>query len=89
VPFAAYIACRYGVNEFILIMPDAPLIVTRKREDFIYNHVHHFHLQFEQHGLEPITLSMGIGVSPDDDSTVEKIMKAVDIAMYKVKRGKP
>jgi GGDEF domain-containing protein len=62
--------------------------VTQKRPNLIYNHVRQFHLQFEEQNLDPIMLSMGIGVSPDDDSTVKTILKAVDDAMYKVKRGK-
>jgi diguanylate cyclase (GGDEF)-like protein/PAS domain S-box-containing protein len=80
------IACRYGGDEFIIILPDASLNVTRERSDFIYNYFRQFNLQFEEQSLEPIMLSMGIGVSPDDDSTVQAILKAVDDAMYKVKR---
>jgi diguanylate cyclase (GGDEF)-like protein/PAS domain S-box-containing protein len=80
------IACRYGGDEFILILPDAPLKVVQERADFIYNYFRQFHLQFEEHTLESITLSLGIGISPTDGTTVQKFLKAVDDAMYSVKR---
>jgi diguanylate cyclase (GGDEF)-like protein len=80
------IACRYGGDEFIIILPDASRIVTSERAQLIYEYTKQFHLQFEGRTLEAITLSLGVAVFPNDGSTSAGILKFVDDALYRAKR---
>ena len=80
------IACRYGGDEFILILPDASREVTSERAELICEYAGMFHLQFEGQSLAAVTLSLGVAVFPEHGSTSAAILKAVDGALYRAKR---
>jgi diguanylate cyclase (GGDEF)-like protein/PAS domain S-box-containing protein len=81
------IACRYGGDEFILIMPDATREVTRERAGLVCESAAMFHLQFEGHTLAPVTLSLGVAVFPENGSTSTGVLRAVDAALYRAKHN--
>ncbi len=81
------IACRYGGDEFILILPDASQDVTRQRAQFICESARMFHLQFEGESLAAVTLSVGVAVFPEDGLTSTTILRAVDTALYRAKHN--
>ncbi|MBC7877068.1 MAG: GGDEF domain-containing protein [Anaerolineales bacterium] len=80
------IACRYGGDEFIVILPDAPQEVTEQRAKLIYEFAKQFHLPFEGQILEAVTLSIGTAIFPKDGSSSTDILKFVDDALYLTKR---
>jgi diguanylate cyclase (GGDEF)-like protein/PAS domain S-box-containing protein len=79
------IACRYGGDEFILVLPDASRDVTRERAKLICEYAQQFHLQFEGQGLAAVTLSLGVAVFPEHGITSMGILRAVDAALYRAK----
>ncbi len=81
------IACRFGGEEFVLILPGASLDVSYERAEKL--RLEFKHLQVEHNGKlhNPVTLSLGVAVFPDHGSTVEEIIRAADTAMYQAKRG--
>ena len=79
------IPCRYGGDEFILILPDASREVTRERAELICEYAEQFHLQFEAQSLAAVTLSLGVAVFPQHGSTSTAILRAVDAALYRAK----
>ncbi|HEX9388158.1 MAG TPA: sensor domain-containing diguanylate cyclase [Anaerolineales bacterium] len=79
------IACRYGGDEFIIILPDASREVTRERVDLICEYARLFYLQFEGQSLAAVTLSLGVAVYPEDGATSTGILRAVDAALYRAK----
>ena len=79
------IACRYGGDEFILILPDASQDVTRERAESICEQAKQFHLQFEGQSLTAVTLSLGVAVFPKHGVTSTRILRAVDTALYRAK----
>jgi len=80
------IACRYGGDEFILILPDASSEVTHERAELICRYAGQFHLQFEGQNLAAVTLSLGVAVFPEHGITSTGILRAVDAALYRAKR---
>lgn len=80
------IACRYGGDEFVLILPDASQKVTRERAELICEHGKQFHLQFDRQRLAAVTLSLGVAVFPEHGVTSTGILRAVDAALYRAKR---
>jgi diguanylate cyclase (GGDEF)-like protein/PAS domain S-box-containing protein len=80
------IACRYGGDEFIIVMPDASRLVTLERAEFICKYAKQFHHQFEEQILEVATFSLGVAAFPKDGSTSATILKAADDALYRAKR---
>jgi len=79
------IACRYGGDEFILILPDASQEVTRGRAELICEDAKRFHLQFEGQSLAAVTLSLGVAAFPEHGATSTGILRAVDAALYRAK----
>ncbi|NTV83677.1 MAG: diguanylate cyclase [Bacteroidales bacterium] len=76
------IACRYGGDEFILVLPDASRNITWKRANFICERVKHMQIQFEGQSLAKLSLSLGVAFYPADGTTSEEILKAADRALY-------
>ncbi|MGE5378079.1 MAG: GGDEF domain-containing protein [Bacteroidota bacterium] len=81
------IPCRYGGDEFILILPDASREVTRARAELICENARHFHLQYEGQSLMPVTLSLGVAIFPEHGATSTEILRMVDAALYRAKSG--
>jgi diguanylate cyclase (GGDEF)-like protein/PAS domain S-box-containing protein len=80
------IPCRYGGDEFIIVMPDASTKMTRERAKLICKYSKQFHLQFEGQILEPATLSLGVAAFPENGSTSAAVLRAADAALYRAKR---
>ena len=83
----ADIACRYGGEEFILILPEASREVARERAEHIRQGIKHLRIPFQNRMLEVVTLSIGVAVFPIDGSTLETVMKAADAALYQAKNA--
>jgi diguanylate cyclase (GGDEF)-like protein/PAS domain S-box-containing protein len=80
------IPCRYGGDEFILILPDASRDVTRARAELICEYAGQIRLQYEGQGFVPVTLSLGVAVFPEHGVTSTEILRMVDAALYRAKR---
>ena len=77
------IACRYGGEEFLLIMPGASLEVVQVRAETIVGGVKQLHLQ--NHALHPITISAGVAIFPDNGGAADLMLQAADQALYRAK----
>jgi diguanylate cyclase (GGDEF)-like protein/PAS domain S-box-containing protein len=75
------IACRYGGDEFIIVLPDASRETTLERAWLICEKTRQYPFQFESLPLKEITLSLGVAVFPEDGSTFDQILKAADTAL--------
>jgi diguanylate cyclase (GGDEF)-like protein/PAS domain S-box-containing protein len=79
------IACRYGGDEFVLIIPEASLDVTQRRAEEIRREVPHLQVVSQGRPLENSTISLGVAIFPDHGATVEDVLRAADDALYKAK----
>jgi diguanylate cyclase (GGDEF)-like protein len=79
------IACRYGGEEFTLILPGASLEDTRKRAEQFCEGVRSRHFAASGTKATPITISLGVAVFPEHGSTTDTILKAADAALYEAK----
>ena len=83
------IACRYGGEEFIMIMPDASLEATQQRAEYLRQAVKQLRVQPAQNdgqALEGISLSLGVAVYPQHGRTKESVLRAADAALYRAKQ---
>jgi diguanylate cyclase (GGDEF)-like protein/PAS domain S-box-containing protein len=80
------ISCRYGGDEFILILPDASREVTTERAERLCKHVRHIRTQYEGQTLDAVSLSVGVAIFPEHGSTSVVLLKAADDALYRAKR---
>lgn len=81
------IACRYGGEEFILVLPDTPLNTATQRCEELRQIVatHHFSLQGLT--LNSITISIGVAAYPENGPSMEHLISAADQALYAAKRA--
>jgi diguanylate cyclase (GGDEF)-like protein len=79
--------CRYGGEEFILVLPGASLEITQKRAELMREGIKNIQMQDDGQTLEAVTLSLGVAVFPDHGSTIDAILRAADIALYRAKRA--
>jgi diguanylate cyclase (GGDEF)-like protein len=79
------IACRYGGEEFTLILPDSSLEDTWRRAEQLRKAVKQLHVR---HGGEPlgvVTISVGVASFPEHGATPEAVLRAADMALYQAK----
>jgi diguanylate cyclase (GGDEF)-like protein len=79
------IACRYGGEEFTLIMPDAPLKIVQERLDLLRLTIKQLNLQNRGRPLGLVTLSGGISIFPQHGKSPDELLRAADQALYRAK----
>lgn len=79
------IACRFGGEEFMLILPEAPLDVTRERAEALWRESKDIQVEFEGRKLSTPTISFGVAVYPQHGATRESVLRAADAALYRAK----
>jgi diguanylate cyclase (GGDEF)-like protein len=81
------IVCRYGGEEFMLVLPDASLDNAGRRAEFVRAAVEDLNLTHDGRKLDDITLSMGVASFPSHGQTWEEVVVAADSALYRAKRA--
>jgi diguanylate cyclase (GGDEF)-like protein len=80
------IACRYGGEEFMLILPDASVEVAAQRAERLREAARQINVQHRRQTLEAITISIGVASVPNHAADGEELMRAADTALYAAKR---
>jgi len=78
------IACRYGGEEFILILSDADIEITKQKAEEIRKDIKLLKIKHRTQILN-ITASLGIAIYPVHGVTTEETLKSADMALYKAK----
>jgi diguanylate cyclase (GGDEF)-like protein len=81
------VACRYGGEEFILILPEASLETTYERAEEVRRLVHGLNLEHHGQGLGGITISLGVAVYPQHGEDPKALLRAADKALYQAKHA--
>jgi diguanylate cyclase (GGDEF)-like protein/PAS domain S-box-containing protein len=81
------IACRYGGEEFLIILPYAGLKDTRTRALQIREEIRNISFLYEGQQLGHVTISMGVSAFPDNGDDASMLVKTADQAMYEAKKG--
>jgi diguanylate cyclase (GGDEF)-like protein len=76
------IACRYGGEEFILILPEATLEDTHRRAEQLRHNIKHLRVNYQNQQLPVITLSLGVASFPQHGDVSEAIIRSADDALY-------
>ena len=83
------IACRYGGEEFVIILPETPLDVALERAESIRARVREMRSRSHQTTLREVTVSIGVAMYPESGGTLEELLRAADRALYAAKhRGR-
>jgi diguanylate cyclase (GGDEF)-like protein/PAS domain S-box-containing protein len=80
------IACRYGGEEFALVLTDSTLDGAFKRAEILRQQVKQLSVEYDGHLLGAISVSMGVALFPEHGSTMGDVLRASDQALYSAKR---
>jgi diguanylate cyclase (GGDEF)-like protein/PAS domain S-box-containing protein len=79
------IACRYGGEEFTLILPEDTLEKAQQRAEELRTAVQALSVPYHGDLLDRITLSFGVAVFPEHGTTADLLLRAADKALYRAK----
>lgn len=78
------IACRYGGEEFIVVMPGSPLVAARRRAEEIRQKFEKTTVMVDGHALSA-TVSLGVASYPQNARSCEALIRQADLALYTAK----
>jgi diguanylate cyclase (GGDEF)-like protein/PAS domain S-box-containing protein len=86
---ATDICCRYGGEEFAIILPESTSKNAVIRADALRSEVKSLRLHYKKQPLGQLTLSVGVAAFPEHGSTSDELLKIADRCLYESKaRGR-
>jgi len=80
------VICRYGGEEFLIIMPDCDEHAASSKAEMIRAAVSELKTQFRGEALRSITLSVGVAVYPLTAENGSDLIRFADNALYRAKK---
>ncbi len=81
---ASDISCRYGGDEFLIILPETTLATACQRAEQLRQRVKNLVVKKED-TTNKVTISVGVAAFPDHGREVSELIQAVDTALLKAK----
>jgi diguanylate cyclase (GGDEF)-like protein/PAS domain S-box-containing protein len=79
------IACRYGGEEFVVVMPGASLKTAEERAEIIRSQIAALRVHYENWNIH-VTVSVGVAAYPLHGTTGEDVLIRADRALYHAKQ---
>jgi diguanylate cyclase (GGDEF)-like protein/PAS domain S-box-containing protein len=79
--------CRYGGEEFVVILPTANLEAAQARAERLRLKVRELTILYQGKSMGMITISVGVAVFPDHGTTPKELLAMADVALYEAKRN--
>jgi len=79
------VCCRYGGEEFALILPESSAEAAAVRANALREEVRNLKLQYRGQTLGTVTVSMGIAAFPEHAASAEELLKVADHCLYQSK----
>jgi diguanylate cyclase (GGDEF)-like protein len=79
------VICRYGGEEFAVILPESSAKGAAERANDLRASVKKVSLRHKGNTLDRVTLSIGVSAFPDDGSEPEDLLKVADERLYQAK----
>jgi two-component system cell cycle response regulator len=81
------LACRYGGEEFVLVMPETDMAVAAMVAERLRRRIAAEPFAIQQGARSiPVTISIGIAALRDKADTAAAVLKRADQALYRAKR---
>ncbi len=80
------VVCRYGGEEFIIILPGASLEASADRARKVCQEIRPLRVEHDRTALGPISFSLGVAAFPLHGSTGMAVVQAADMALLKAKK---
>ena len=80
------IACRYGGEEFVLVLTDSNLAGALQRAEILRQQVKQMGVEYAGQLLGAVSVSMGVALFPEHGTNMADVLRASDQALYAAKR---
>jgi diguanylate cyclase (GGDEF)-like protein len=80
------IVCRFGGEEFVVILPTADLNASHARAERIRSKIRELAVLHQGQSLGMITVSIGVAALPEHGTSPTELLEAADAALYRAKR---
>jgi diguanylate cyclase (GGDEF)-like protein len=80
------IVCRYGGEEFVIILPLADASNTQGRAERIRSKLHELTVLHDGKSVGAVTVSVGVAALPAHGQSCKALLEAADAALYCAKR---
>jgi diguanylate cyclase (GGDEF)-like protein len=80
------VACRYGGEEFTILLPDVTVKAACERAERILEAVANLRVAVDMQTYGDLTISIGVAFYPSDGETAELLLRRADEALYRSKR---
>lgn len=84
---ATDICCRFGGEEFAIILPESSAQDAAARANALPCKVKSLRLQYKQENLGPLSLSAGVTAFPEHASASDELLEIADQCLYESKAG--
>jgi diguanylate cyclase (GGDEF)-like protein len=84
---ATDIVCRYGGEEFVMIMPEMDLAMALQRAGQLCESARLLNVRYGDQPLGRVTISAGVAAYPDHGGEPEALIQAADLALYAAKNA--
>ncbi len=81
------IPCRYGGEEFVIILPGADLKDTSQRAEMLRIAIENLSIQHSGQALAGVTVSIGAASYPQNGDAWQSVLKTADQALYQAKHA--
>ena len=81
------VACRYGGEEFTIVLPEASLEIGRQRAEILREAARELRLVHDGKSLGAVTLSLGVACFPEHGRRREQLLQTADAALYEAKNN--
>jgi len=81
------VACRYGGEEFALILPECSLRQATVRAEEIRTCISEYHARRSDQAANTLTVSIGVAAFDETTDRVDLLLKFADEALYEAKRA--
>lgn len=82
---ALSLTCRYGGEEFLVVLPDTPVERAEEWVNRFREQVRGLSLKSHQQDLGEITLSVGIATCPQQGYNMQRLIQSADRSLYQAK----
>ena len=79
------IACRYGGEEFVFVLPDTTLAIAQRRAEALRLAIKHLELEDSGRAIGTLTASLGVVLYPDHATGADALISASDKLLYEAK----
>lgn len=79
--------CRFGGEEFVVILPTADVDISRARAERLRSKMRELAVMHLGRSLGVVTISVGVAAFPEHGTSPRELMAAADAALYEAKRG--